>query len=121
MKRPARYSTSYQQMLQQNISEKVQYILNNDRRTTENPVIKASQTWNIISEQVKDILDESIYKQWFSKIVPLVIVNDILILQAPNKFSCHWLTRHYQALVDLLLSFHEKDLSCYFVSENPND
>lgn len=95
-------------------------------KVKENPVLRASHCWKIISEQIKDLLGSEVHTQWFSKVRPLVIANNILILRTSNQQACRWITTHYLDLVDMLLSFQDKKLSSFFISEsdieksNPN-
>ncbi len=86
------------------------------KRTTVNPVLSASNCWNIVSDQLKDILGNEIHRQWFSHIHAIVISDKLLILQTPNRASALWINKYYQNLVDLLLSFQDKDLSSFFIS-----
>lgn len=82
-----------------------------------NPVVRASHCWRIISEQLKDLLGREIHRQWFRNVTPVLISENILILSTPTKQGCHWVNNHYQDLVDLLISFQDKKLSTFFVSQ----
>ncbi len=100
--------------------------------TTTNPVLKASNCWKIVSTQLEDILGREIHRQWFSNIRPLVVSDKLLILQTPSRAATLWINKNYQNLVDLLLSFQDKELSSFFIcpcdisgtsaenNENPN-
>ena len=87
--------------------------------TLDNPVVKASHVWRILSDQLKDILGHEIYDQWFSQIIPIVISDNVLILRAKRKFDVVWINNQYQELVDLLLSFIDGQLTSFFLS--PSD
>jgi len=84
---------------------------------TSNPVVRASHAWRIISEQLRDLLGREIHRQWFKSVTPVLISENILILSTPSKQACHWINNHYQDLVDLLISFQDKKLSTFFVSQ----
>lgn len=82
------------------------------------PFLRASSSWRIVSEQLSAILGPEIHRQWFSNIRPIVISNNILILQTTGKNSSHWINTHYQNLVDLLLSFQDKELNSFFINSS---
>lgn len=82
------------------------------------PVVKASYTWSILSEQLCDILGPEIHHQWFKQVKPLVISHNVLILEVPNHFSAQWIHTHYQELIDILLSVMDKKLTSFFVSQS---
>ena len=89
-------------------------------RTIDNPVVAANDVWNILNEQLACILDEQVHKQWFEKVKPIVLNNNILLLQTENQFSERWINTHYQDLVELLLSAQDKKLSCFFIAPRKN-
>lgn len=82
------------------------------------PVVKASYIWTIISDQLLDVLGSTIHHQWFKETKPLVISDNVLILEVPNHFCAQWIHTHYHELVDALLSAMDKRLSSYFVSQS---
>jgi hypothetical protein len=82
------------------------------------PVVKASYTWSILSEQLCDVLGPEIHHQWFKPVKPLVICDHVLILEVPNHFSAQWIHSHYHELVDVLLSVIDKNLSSFFISQS---
>lgn len=81
-----------------------------------NPVLESSSIWNIVSSQIKVLLGPEIHNQWFKKVRPLVISDNILILKTPDHNSTIWINQNYQELVDLLLSFQNKDINSFFIS-----
>ncbi|MBL7664929.1 MAG: hypothetical protein JNM93_07325 [Bacteriovoracaceae bacterium] len=101
------------------LANQISQVLSSSKRTTENPVIKASQIWSITSNQLYDFLGDSIFNQWFKDIVPIVVLNNILILQTKNRLTSHWINNHYQALVDTLIGMQDKKLTSFFIS--PSD
>lgn len=82
------------------------------------PVVKASYTWSIISDQLCDVLGPEIHHQWFKHVKPLVISHNVLILEVPNHFIAQWIHTHYHELVDILLNVLDKKLSSFFVSQS---
>lgn len=82
------------------------------------PVVKASYTWSIISDQLCDVLGPEVHHQWFKQVKPLVISDNVLILEVPNHFSAQWIHTHYHELVDVLLSVMDKKLSSFFLSQS---
>lgn len=82
------------------------------------PVVKASYLWSILSEQLCDILGPEIHHQWFKPAKPLVISDNVLILEVPNHFSAQWIHTHYHELVDVLLSVMDGKLSSFFISQS---
>lgn len=85
------------------------------------PVVKASYTWSILSEQLCDVLGPEVHHQWFKQVRPLVISHNVLILEVPNHFSAQWIHTHYHELVDVLLSVMDKKLTSFFVSQYERD
>lgn len=81
------------------------------------PVVKASYTWSILSEQLCDVLGPEVHHQWFKQVRPLVISHNVLILEVPNHFTAQWIHTHYHELVDVLLSVMDKKLTSFFVSQ----
>jgi chromosomal replication initiation ATPase DnaA len=80
------------------------------------PVVKASYTWSIISDQLQDMLGPEIHHQWFKQAKPVVISDNVLILEVPNHFFAQWIHTHYHELIDLLIKVIDKNLSSFFVS-----
>lgn len=81
-----------------------------------NPVLRASNTWTIISDQLETILGPSVYQQWFKTIRPVVISNNILILSTKRPQAAAWLNCNYRELVETLAKVQDKKLCCFFVS-----
>lgn len=102
--------------LQYTIAKRIETLLHEDTRTTDNPVVKASIVWERLNEQIKDVLGEEIHRQWFSEIVPIVIIDHALLLKVPSMFHAKWLNSHYRKLMNLLIGFQDKNLTCFFVT-----
>ena len=79
-------------------------------------MVKASYTWSIISDQLQDMLGPEIHHQWFKQAKPVVISDNVLILEVPNHFFAQWIHTHYHELIDLLIKVIDKNLSSFFVS-----
>lgn len=82
------------------------------------PVVKASYIWSVVSEQLCDVLGPEIHHQWFKNVKPLVISDNVLLLEVPNHFCAQWIHTHYHELVDILLSVMDKKLSSFFISQS---
>lgn len=82
------------------------------------PVLLASYRWKIVCDQLKDLLGSDVYRQWFENVAAMYLSGNILILRTPNRMSCTWITTHYQDLVDVLLSFQDSKLNCFFTTED---
>ncbi len=81
-----------------------------------NPVVKAAYIWSIVSDQLCDVLGEEIHRQWFKNAKPLVIADQMLLIELPNHFAAQWVHAHYQELVDVLIGVLDKNLSSFFLS-----
>lgn len=96
-----------------NIRNKLKSTLN---KTIDNPVIKAHLSWEILSEQLQAILGSEVHAQWFKNISPIVLKNNILLLQTETSFASQWINTHYQELVDALLLIQDRKYTCFFIS-----
>ena len=85
-------------------------------KTIDNPVVKAHQSWSILSDQLQAILGPEVHNQWFKNIQPLVLKNNILLVQTETNFASQWIHTHYQELVDSLMLIQDKNLTCFFLS-----
>jgi len=83
-----------------------------------NPMVKASYVWSILSDQLEDILGPQIHFQWFRQVKPLVISDNVLILEVSNHFTTQWIHTHYMELIEILLSVIDKRMSCFFISQS---
>lgn len=86
------------------------------KKTIDNPVVKADEAWKILSEQLSCILGTTVHNQWFKPVKPLVLNNNILLLQTKDQFSERWINTHYQELAETLLTTQNKKLSCFFMA-----
>lgn len=101
------------QSLKQKINSKFQEILD---RELNNPVLKATQVWNFVDDFLKIVVEKEVHKQWFEGVKPLVLKNNILIIQTKDKFSSRWINTHYHDLVDELIKLKCTKLSCFFIA-----
>lgn len=101
------------QSLKQKINSKFQKILD---RELNNPVLKATQVWSFVDDFLKVILEKEVHKQWFEGVKPLVLKNNILLIQTKDKFSSRWINTHYQDLIDELIKIKSSKLSCFFIA-----
>lgn len=99
--------------LKSKLRNKIKNALSNETKLA-TPMIRASYAWSIISEQLKDVLGSEIHSQWFSKVKPVVITDNVLLLETKDKFSSQWINANYQELVDLLVGLQDKTLSSFF-------
>lgn len=86
--------------------------------TLANPMVKASYTWSIISEQLMVILGPEIHHQWFKLARPTVISDNVLIIEVPNHFCAQWIHTYYHEVIDGLCSIQDRNLSSFFVSQS---
>lgn len=77
-------------------------------------MVKAAYIWSIVSDQLCDVLGEEIHRQWFKNAKPLVIADQMLLIELPNHFAAQWVHAHYQELVDVLIGVLDKNLSSFF-------
>lgn len=99
--------------LKRSIHHRLKEILNSEK---DNPMLKAKQAWEIVSEQLNFILGEEVHRQWFQNTTPIVLKNKILILQTESIFAAQWITTHYQELVESLLKSQDRNFSCFFIA-----
>lgn len=89
--------------------------INENKINVPNPVVNTSKYWPVVSEQIETILGHTIYSQWFAKVRPIVVSNNVLLLKAENAVSAYWLNTNYKELVNTLLQTRNKKISCFFV------
>ncbi len=86
------------------------------KKTIDNPVVKAQVSWDLLSDQLQAILGSEIHNQWFKNIRPLVLKNNILLLQTETSFASQWINTHYQQLVDALITIQDRKYTCFFIA-----
>ncbi len=87
------------------------------------PMVKASCSWTICSDQLRDILGKEVYNQWFKNVKPIVVSDNVLLLETQSTMATRWISTHYHELVDVLLSLQDKNLTSFFIDPravNPN-
>jgi hypothetical protein len=80
------------------------------------PVVKASYLWTVVSDQLKEILGPEVHYQWFKNVRPVVLTDGTLVLETPTHLTAQWIHCHYQELVDVLLSVHDRQVSALFMA-----
>ena len=81
------------------------------------PVVKASYLWAVVSEQLHEVLGPEVHHQWFKNVRPVVVTDGTLVLETPTHLASQWIHCHYQELVDVLLSVHDRQASALFISK----
>lgn len=81
------------------------------------PVVKASYLWLTVSEQLLEVLGPEVHHQWFKNVRPVVLTDGTLVLETPTHLAAQWIHCHYQELVDVLLSVHDRQVSALFMSQ----
>ncbi len=81
------------------------------------PVVKASYLWAVVSEQLLEVLGPEVHHQWFKNIRPVVLTDGTLVLETATHLAAQWIHCHYQELVDVLLSVHDRNVSALFMSQ----
>jgi chromosomal replication initiation ATPase DnaA len=104
--------------LKANIQSKLK---NTFEKTIDNPVVKAQITWDLLSDQLQAILGNEIHQQWFKKIRPIVLKNNILLLQTDTAFASQWINTHYQQLVDALITIQDRKYTCFFIAPKKSE
>jgi len=107
----------YLNTLKSNINSKFKKVLSS---SFDNPMLKGSHSWEIVSDQLLDLLGDAVHTKWFKNVQPLVLRNKILILQTESNFAAQWINTHYQVLAEGLLKIQDKDLSCFFIAPKNN-
>jgi chromosomal replication initiation ATPase DnaA len=80
------------------------------------PLVKANYVWSMVAEQLRAILGETTYDQWFATVKPIILADQMLVLQVSNRFASQWINQHYRELVDVLLNAQNPEFCCYFLS-----
>ncbi|MFP5457161.1 MAG: DnaA N-terminal domain-containing protein [Bacteriovoracia bacterium] len=81
------------------------------------PVVKASYLWLTVSDQLLEVLGPEVHHQWFRNVRPVVLTDGTLVLETPTHLAAQWIHCHYQELVDVLLSVHDRQASALFMSQ----
>jgi len=75
-----------------------------------------SVVWNDCLSQIKDQIPEQSYNTWFTPIVPVRLVDNVLTIQVPSQFFYEWLEEHYvnvlkNAIMNVLGNFGKLEYS----------
>lgn len=106
--------------MNQTLNKKLKKELNKKIKSTfthtiDNPVVKAQNTWSILSEQLQAILGREVHSQWFKTAHPLVLKNNILLVRTQSQFAAQWINTHYQDLVEALIITQDQKYSCFLL------
>ena len=56
----------------------------------------AQEIWLKITEELKKTLSPQSFETWIKPLKPIGLKDDVLSVEAPNKFFKDWLVEHYQ-------------------------
>lgn len=87
-----------------------------DKSHLDHPLLKSLQTWSLLSDFIKDMVGPEIHYQWFSRMKPLALKDNTLLVECESVFASQWVTMHYQELVDALMKVLNPKVQCYFIA-----
>jgi chromosomal replication initiator protein len=67
----------------------------------------ASQTWDTISQRLRESLNASTFANWFGAATPLEQDADRLVLAVPNEFTKTWIEGHFGSLLNAAAAEHD--------------
>src|SRR6185437_10882124 len=60
----------------------------------------ASQTWETISQRLRESLNASTFANWFGAATPVEQDGDRLVVAVPNEFTKTWIEGHFGSLLN---------------------
>ena len=60
----------------------------------------ASQTWETISQRLRESLNASTFANWFGAATPVEQDSDRLVVAVPNEFTKTWIEGHFGSLLN---------------------
>src|SRR5947208_13819617 len=66
----------------------------------------ASQTWETISQRLRESLNPSTFANWFGAATPVEQDSDRLVVGVPNEFTKTWIEGHFGSLLDAAAAEH---------------
>src|SRR6476646_6598245 len=60
----------------------------------------ASQTWDTISQRLRESLNASTFANWFGAATPVEQDGDRLVVAVPNEFTKTWIEGHFGSLLN---------------------
>jgi len=70
----------------------------------------ASQTWDTISQRLRESLNASTFANWFGAATPVEQDADKLVLAVPNEFTKTWIEGHFGSLLNAAAAEHDLTL-----------
>jgi chromosomal replication initiator protein len=67
----------------------------------------ASQTWDTISQRLRESLNASTFANWFGAATPVEQDADRLVLAVPNEFTKTWIEGHFGSLLNAAAAEHD--------------
>jgi chromosomal replication initiator protein len=67
----------------------------------------ASQTWDTISQRLRESLNASTFANWFGAATPVEQDADRLVLSVPNEFTKTWIEGHFGSLLNAAAAEHD--------------
>ena len=67
----------------------------------------ASQTWDTISQRLRESLNASTFANWFGAATPVEQDADKLVLAVPNEFTKSWIEGHFGSLLNAAAAEHD--------------
>jgi chromosomal replication initiator protein len=67
----------------------------------------ASQTWDTISQRLRESLNASTFANWFGAATPVEQDADKLVLAVPNEFTKTWIEGHFGSLLNAAAAEHD--------------
>jgi chromosomal replication initiator protein len=70
----------------------------------------ASQTWDTISQRLRESLNASTFANWFGAATPVEQDADTLVVAVPNEFTKSWIEGHFGSLLNAAAAEHDLTL-----------
>jgi chromosomal replication initiator protein len=70
----------------------------------------ASQTWDTISQRLRESLNASTFANWFGAATPVEQDADTLVVAVPNEFTKTWIEGHFGSLLNAAAAEHDLTL-----------
>src|SRR5581483_6741771 len=67
----------------------------------------ASQTWETISQRLRESLNPSTFANWFGAATPVEQDAERLVVAVPNEFTKTWIEGHFGSLLNAAAAEHE--------------
>jgi chromosomal replication initiator protein len=67
----------------------------------------ASQTWDTISQRLRESLNASTFANWFGAATPVEQDADRLVVAVPNEFTKTWIEGHFGSLLNAAAAEHD--------------